>query len=275
MSLITPTRSLALAALIAATGLSALPAAAQEATEAPAEGTAAAPAEGTDLNMGTPEAAADGIGSTYVKANFETWEQRCVRTESGADPCQLYQLLKDGSGNSVAEIGLFTLPAGGEAVAGAAIIAPLETLLTAGLRIGVDDAQPKVYPFTFCSQVGCVARVGFTAAEVDGFKKGAQGQGHHRSRRRAGRDRGTVRLAQGLHRRLRCGRSQQRGPAPTGGSARAGMIRPDGRTGRRAPATGAAFFVFRSVAAPEPRSARQRQRRWTEPDQPGPPAQTR
>jgi len=174
MSLITPTRSLALAALIAATGLSALPAAAQEATEAPAEGTAAAPAEGTDLNMGTPEAAADGIGSTYVKANFETWEQRCVRTESGADPCQLYQLLKDGSGNSVAEIGLFTLPAGGEAVAGATIIAPLETLLTAGLRIGVDDAQPKVYPFTFCSQVGCVARVGFTAAEVDGFKKGGK-----------------------------------------------------------------------------------------------------
>jgi len=174
MSLITPTRSLALAALIAATGLSALPAAAQEATEAPAEGTAAAPAEGTDLNMGTPEAPADGIGSTYVKATFETWEQRCVRTESGADPCQLYQLLKDGSGNSVAEIGLFTLPAGGEAVAGATIIAPLETLLTAGLRIGVDDAQPKVYPFTFCSQVGCVARVGFTAAEVDGFKKGGK-----------------------------------------------------------------------------------------------------
>jgi len=175
MSLITPTRSLALAALIAASGLAAQTAIAQESTEAPAEGTAEAATEApADLSMGTQEAPADGVGSTYVKATFETWEQRCVRTESGADPCQLYQLLKDGSGNSVAEIGLFTLPDGGEAVAGATIIAPLETLLTAGLRIGVDDAQPKVYPFTFCSQVGCVARVGFTADEVEGFKKGGK-----------------------------------------------------------------------------------------------------
>lgn len=174
MSPIFTTRHLALAALIAAAGIAAQTATAQETTEAPAEGAAEAPAAGTDLSMGATEAPADGVGSTYVKATFDAWEQRCVRTESGADPCQLYQLLKDGSGNSVAEIGLFTLPEGGEAVAGATVIAPLETLLTAGLRIGVDDAQPKVYPFTFCSQVGCVARVGFTAAEVDAFKKGGK-----------------------------------------------------------------------------------------------------
>ena len=41
-----------------------------------------------------------------------------------------------------------------------------------GLRIGVDAAEPKVYPFSFCSAAGCVARVGFTAAEVDAFKAG-------------------------------------------------------------------------------------------------------
>ena len=178
MSLILSPRRLALAALVAAAGLAVLPATAQESTEAPAQDTQEAPAAGTDLNMGTPEAAADGAGSSYVKDTFDAWELRCVRTQAGAqteaDPCQLYQLLKDGSGNSVAELGLFTLPEGGQAVAGATIIAPLETLLTAGLRIGVDAAQPKVYPFTFCSQVGCVARVGFTAAEVDSFKKGGK-----------------------------------------------------------------------------------------------------
>jgi invasion protein IalB len=166
-------QSLSLLALIAAAQLGAIAAQAQDtteaapATDAPAEGAAAA---GSDLSMG--QSPADGIGSTYVKESFDAWELRCVRTESGADPCQLYQLLKDGSGNSVAEVGLFTLPAGGEAAAGATVIAPLETLLTAGLRIGVDGAEPKVYPFSFCSTAGCVARVGFTAAEVDAFKAG-------------------------------------------------------------------------------------------------------
>ena len=164
-------RSLPLVALIAAATFGAASAQAQEATQAPAEGTAAeAPAPGTELSMG--QSPADEIGATYAKETFDSWELRCVKTESGVDPCQLYQLLKDGSGNSVAEVGLFTLPEGGEAAAGATVIAPLETLLTAGLRIGVDEAQPKVYPFSFCSAAGCVARVGFTAEEVEALKKG-------------------------------------------------------------------------------------------------------
>lgn len=165
MSLFSLSRSVRLALVLGLTAFG--PAVAQETTEAPADG-AAAPADG--LSMG--QAPADGPGSTYVKEAFNDWELRCVRVETGAEPCQLYQLLKDGQGTSVAEIGLFSLPDGGEAVAGATIIVPLETLLTAGLRLGVDAAQPKVYPFTFCSQIGCVARVGFTAAEVDSFRKG-------------------------------------------------------------------------------------------------------
>lgn len=144
---------------------------------APAEGAAstaetvpAVPAPADGLSMG--QAPADGPGSTYVRETHGGWELRCVRVESGTEPCQLYQLLKDGQGTSVAEIGMFALPAGGEAVAGATVIVPLETLLTAGMRLGVDAAQPKVYPFTFCSQMGCVARIGFTAEEVESFRKG-------------------------------------------------------------------------------------------------------
>lgn len=152
--------------LAATTGLSAV---AQEATEAPAAEAPAAPA-GQDLSMG--QAPADGPGSSYVKEAFDAWELRCVRVVEGAEPCQLYQLLKDADGNSVAEIGMFAMPEGGEAAAGATIIAPLETLLTAGLRLGVDESAPKIYPFTFCSQMGCVARVGFTAEEVAAFKAG-------------------------------------------------------------------------------------------------------
>ena len=166
------TRSVTLAAAFALTGLSV--AHAQD-TAAPAEPTTAAPADAasTDgLSMGAE--AQDGLGSTYVAANFEAWEQRCVRTEDGADPCQLYQLLKDSTGNAVAEFSMLNLPAGGQAAAGATVIVPLETLLTENLLLAVDGSKPKVYPFSFCSTIGCISRIGFTADEVAGFKKGAK-----------------------------------------------------------------------------------------------------
>jgi invasion protein IalB len=156
-------------AMIAA--LAALPLAAQTTTEDPP---AAAATATDDLSLGQP-VNSGGIGETYVAATFEEWEQRCVRTESGADPCQLYKLLKDGEGNNVAEFTVFSLPEGSEgpAVAGATFIAPLETLLTAGMRMQIDDGQSKAYPFTFCAQLGCVVRLGFTAEEVAAMKKGA------------------------------------------------------------------------------------------------------
>ena len=163
-------RALALALLAAA------PAFAQETTPAPApdtETTAPAPA---DAAAAAPQAAAptgNGVGEPYVSETFEAWELRCVRTEDGSDPCQLYQLLKDKeTAKPVAEISLLALPEGGEAVAGATIIVPLETLLTQQLNITVDKGKTKRYPFTFCAEVGCVARVGFTQEDIDGFKKG-------------------------------------------------------------------------------------------------------
>jgi invasion protein IalB len=142
-------------------------------TKAP-ETTAPADSATGDLSLGTEAMAADGPGTTYTAAAFDKWEQRCMRTADGADPCQLYQLLQDSEGNNVAEVSLFALPAGQQAVAGATIVVPLETLLTEQLTISVDGAQPKRYPFTWCAPLGCIARVGFTQAEIDGFKKGAK-----------------------------------------------------------------------------------------------------
>ncbi|WP_135448660.1 MULTISPECIES: invasion associated locus B family protein [Tabrizicola] len=155
--------------------LAALPLAAQTTEEAPTEAPAAADSATPEgLSMGQ-EVAGSGVGDTYVAANFEAWQQRCVRTENGIDPCQLYMLLKDGDGNNVAEFTIFGLPKGtqGPAVAGATFIAPLETLLTAGMTLQIDAGKPKAYPFTFCTQIGCVARIGFTAEEVAQMKKGA------------------------------------------------------------------------------------------------------
>jgi invasion protein IalB len=144
------------------------------AAEAPAEAPAQAP--GGELALGEPVEGGDGPGAPYIADAFTDWSLRCVRTETGNDPCQLYQLLQDQQGNSVAEISLFPLPAGGQAEAGVTVITPLETLLTEQLLLRIDEGQPKRYPFTFCSAVGCVARIGLMPDEVEGFRRGSKAQ---------------------------------------------------------------------------------------------------
>ena len=127
------------------------------------------------LSMGSPEGGT-APGQPYVKETFSAWELRCVAAPNRGEICQLYQLLKDGEGNSVAEFNMFPLPNGGQAVAGANIVTPLETLLTAQLRLSVDGGQAKRYPYSFCSQVGCFARIGLTPEEVGQFRAGASAQ---------------------------------------------------------------------------------------------------
>lgn len=126
---------------------------------------------GTDLAIGQP-VNEDGVGRTYVKDNFGDWELRCIKTENGNDPCQLYQLLADGEGNSVAEINLFVVNGNEQIAGGATIVTPLETLLTANLRLAVDGGEPRAYPFSFCRSIGCFSRLGLTEGEVDQFRKG-------------------------------------------------------------------------------------------------------
>jgi len=142
---------------------------------------ATAPATGTETPV-TPDDISragismgeevDGIGSTYIKETHGDWALSCVRSDLGADPCQLYQLMQDDQGNSVAEINLFNLPPGSQAAAGASIVTPLETLLTAQITMRVDAGQAKRYPFTLCASMGCIARVGFTEAELAAFRQG-------------------------------------------------------------------------------------------------------
>lgn len=136
---------------------------------------AAVPADlsmGSAVAPGLPTQADAEVGNTYLAANFDKWEQRCVKMADGSDPCQLYYLLTDADANSVAEISIFDLPEGTQAMAGATFMAPLETLLTANLRIAVDGNPAKIYPFSFCTSSGCIARIGFTADEVAALKKG-------------------------------------------------------------------------------------------------------
>jgi invasion protein IalB len=123
------------------------------------------------LSLGEPDP--EGPGSTYVAATNGDWEVRCVRVAEGTDPCQMYQALFTEEGEAVAEIVMFNLPPGGEAVAAAEIITPLGTILTQQITMAVDSGQAKRYPFRFCDPMGCVAQIGFTAPEVQAFRRGA------------------------------------------------------------------------------------------------------
>ncbi|KQI69586.1 invasion associated locus B family protein [Loktanella sp. 3ANDIMAR09] len=158
------TKTTLLALLVAAAPLAAAAQTTEEtpATDTPAEAPAAEAPAAEELRIGQP----------YIRQEFNDWSLRCLKAEEGTDPCQLYQLLMDDDGNAVAEVSTFPLPAGGEAAAGATFVVPLETLLTQNLRVTIDSNEPKVYPFTFCNQAGCVARVGFTAEEVNQLKRG-------------------------------------------------------------------------------------------------------
>ena len=141
----------------------------------------AAPAETTTETDSSAESALDlgqssepAVGQSYVLQEFGDWAMRCIRAPEGeADPCNLYQLLKDDEGNAIAEFNFFRLPPDAGPVAGANVVVPLETLLTQQLTIAVDGQNPRVYPFRFCNAGGCVARLGFTQEDIDLFKRGS------------------------------------------------------------------------------------------------------
>ncbi|WP_071673267.1 invasion associated locus B family protein [Nioella nitratireducens] len=155
---------LPLSAALLATTL-ALPLAAQT-TDAPAAGGGEA-----GLSLGAPE-----VGSTYVSDTFGDWEMRCiVSPEDQPDPCQLYQLLTDAQDNPVAEFNLFGIPEGnGDLAAGATVVTPLDTLLTGQMRMAVDSNPARVYPFSFCQQIGCYVRLGLSSDDIQTFRAGSE-----------------------------------------------------------------------------------------------------
>jgi invasion protein IalB len=159
-------KSVFLAALLANASVAIAQETTEDAGEAPADPTA-------DLSAGEP--VGPQTGEPYVRETYGDWAMRCIKAPAGSDdPCNLYQLLSNDEGVAVAEFNMFRLPEGARAAAGATIVVPLETLLTQQLTIAVDGANARRYPFTFCNRAGCVARLGFTQAEVDQFKRGSQ-----------------------------------------------------------------------------------------------------
>lgn len=166
-------KPLGLAALVAL----AAPAFAQDTTseEAPAAET---PAANPDLDMGQPVGGGDQPQvESYIDEVFGDWQRECLRfpDNDGPDPCQITQFLREEpEGSPVGKVSIGRLPEEQEATAGSMIIVPLGVLLTQQMTVGVDSATPKRYPFRFCDPNGCVAQIGYTAAEVEAFKAGAE-----------------------------------------------------------------------------------------------------
>ncbi|MFW8593095.1 invasion associated locus B family protein [Cribrihabitans neustonicus] len=161
---------LALAAPLAAQDTAADEPAAQ--TEAETAGQTAESADSV-LDLGQPVNDEPRMGQRYSKEKHGAWDLACVRTEEETDPCSLLQVMKGPEGNAIAEFSLFRIEQeGAQAVAGATVIVPLETLLPAALTISVDGAPGKRYNYSFCNQMGCVAQIGLTQGDIDAFKKG-------------------------------------------------------------------------------------------------------
>lgn len=138
----------------------------------------AAPAVAQDQSATDETSVYDGlpIGALYFSETFTDWRMRCQKTETGRDndPCQLHQYVRDETGGIVAQITVFNLDeAQGVAIAAANVTVPLETALREGLRMQIDDKQAKAYPFAYCDDVGCHARLGFTAVELKWMQDGA------------------------------------------------------------------------------------------------------
>jgi len=128
---------------------------------------------------GVESESADGVAANlenglpiYVGAVYGDWDVRCAKTEDGPDPCHLYQLLKDDSNNPVSEINVLPMSGDNEFVAVATVVTPLETLLTRGLAISVDDGEIRQHSFLWCSNAGCVSRIGLNEADLTALKRG-------------------------------------------------------------------------------------------------------
>lgn len=141
-----------------------------ETSEPPAEAEAAT--GDSQLDMGQPVSDGPALGERYSKEKHGDWDMACIKSEAEVDPCSMLQILKDDQGNAVAEMSLFRLESGGQAVAGATMIVPLETLLTARLTIAIDGGPGKQYQFAYCNPIGCFANIGLTQADVDALKRG-------------------------------------------------------------------------------------------------------
>ena len=107
----------------------------------------------------------------YIKERFQNWTLKCIKPVNSVERCEANQIIFNQKKQPVAEISIIKLPKGQVAAAAATIIVPLETILSEGLVLAIQELEPKKYQFKFCNSLGCYSQIGLTDNEVDALKR--------------------------------------------------------------------------------------------------------
>jgi len=106
----------------------------------------------------------------YIKETNKDWNLKCIAPQNSTERCEANQLIVNDKKQPVAEISIFKLSDNQVAEAAATIIVPLETILSEGLILAIQDLEPKKYQFKFCNSLGCYSQIGLTKEEVEALK---------------------------------------------------------------------------------------------------------
>jgi invasion protein IalB len=104
-------------------------------------------------------------------AVFDNWRVACPAATAKNRLCGLTQDVVDGKSRAhVATLDLVHGPAGALLV----ITVPYNVLIQSGLGLALGSGKPRMYPFTTCNNVGCVARLGVDNSMRAAFRQEPQ-----------------------------------------------------------------------------------------------------
>jgi len=106
----------------------------------------------------------------YIKETIKDWNLKCIAPQNSIERCEANQIIFNDKKQPVAEISIFKLSDNQVAEAAATVIVPLETILSEGLILAIQDLEPKKYQFKFCNSLGCYSQIGLTKKEVEALK---------------------------------------------------------------------------------------------------------
>jgi|TARA_B100001939_G_scaffold342022_1_gene352482 invasion protein IalB len=106
----------------------------------------------------------------YIKETNKDWNLKCIAPKNSIERCEANQIIVNDKKQPVAEISIFKLSDNQVAEAAATIIVPLETILSEGLILAIEDLEPKKYQFKFCNRLGCYSQIGLIKEEVEALK---------------------------------------------------------------------------------------------------------
>ena len=106
----------------------------------------------------------------YIKETNKDWNLKCIAPKNSIERCEANQIIVNDKKQPVAEISIFKLSDNQVAEAAATIIVPLETILSEGLILAIQDLEPKKYQFKFCNRLGCYSQIGLIKEEVEALK---------------------------------------------------------------------------------------------------------